>query len=169
MPFTLFSVKYGSENREKFIEDYLEKEFTISLILAAVHFEWTLKRTILVLGKKFTEPLGKELQKVYKFTGAIDSLEEIWKREIGHIHKSSFGKVIGLKSVYVKDKSCKKISNHAKDIRSEVIHGNRPPSKIRVTKAVSQYIQASRNLRNFVILNGKDLDKRLTPRKQHKK
>jgi hypothetical protein len=163
---SLFSVGYGSENREKLILEYLDKEYSIALILAAVHFEWMLKRTILVLGKKYTEPLGEELENTYKLTGK-DSLEELWKREIGtRVKDGSFRKNIGLKSVYLKDVNSNNLSNHAKDIRSELIHGNRPPGKKRATQAVNDYITASKNLRSFVKKQSENLDDRLSARQK---
>jgi len=165
---SLFSIGYGSEKREALIKDYIDKEFSIALILAAVNFEWTLKRTILILGETNTIKLRKELEEKYRLTGE-GSLEEVWDREIGtRIAKGSFNKIIGNKSVYSIDKASNTLSRHAKDIRGELIHGNSPPSKKRSEKAVSDYIDACEKLRLFLKKNGKNIDAKLVSRKQKK-
>ena len=54
---SIFSVGYGSKKREEKILQYLEEDYIVAIILAAVHFEWMLKRTILKLSKSPTKKL----------------------------------------------------------------------------------------------------------------
>ena len=45
-PHMLYSVEFGSKNREEKIRDLLKEDPTGAVFLAAVHFEWMLKRSI---------------------------------------------------------------------------------------------------------------------------
>ncbi len=63
----MFTVKFGSKNRESQIMRILKKDHSTAVILAAVHFEWTIKRAILKLGVSPTKTLRKRLEDVYSF------------------------------------------------------------------------------------------------------
>ena len=65
---SIFSVGYGSKKREEKILQYLEEDCIVAIILAAVHFEWMLKRTILKLSKSPTKKLRKTLENVFLIT-----------------------------------------------------------------------------------------------------
>jgi hypothetical protein len=60
----MFNVGFGSENRENRIREIAEEDLTVGVILAAVHFEWMMKRAILKLGTSPTPQLRKELENV---------------------------------------------------------------------------------------------------------
>jgi hypothetical protein len=153
---SLFSVGYGSENREKFIEEHLDIDPSVAVILASIHFEWMLKRTILVLSISPIAELRDKLQDVWRY----DAFNKIWHKEIGgRIKNSSLSHIIEVKSVLDPPRPRAKLSSSAKDIRSEVIHGNGTISKNRARIAVIDFINESQKLRNFVLNNEKNLDK----------
>lgn len=167
---SLFTVSYGSKSREDYIIRFLESDPTIAVILASVHFEWMLKRTIMKLGHSPTKALKEKLDSAYKFDtkGQCEDLKMIWIDEISNRisstkrQKSSFEKVIGNSSPTLG--GVKIGVKTARDIRSKIIHGNGSVSKKDATKAVHDFIYSSNNLRQFVIKCGEDLDSRLIPR-----
>jgi hypothetical protein len=181
---SLFSVGYGSKNREDYILNFLQKDPSIAVILASVHFEWTMKRTILIMGNSSTPKLRKDLEEAFRSA----KLKKIWLREI-QTEKSltleSVIKVVGvleipdvnIKPVVPSPTDSKNLdgnspssfkSLHAKDIRGEVIHGNGTINFKRAESAVKDFITASQNLRNFVEEESKgkkNLDIRLRVRR----
>lgn len=158
---SLFGVRYGSSNREAKIREYLEIDPTLSVILAAVHFEWTLKRTILKLSHSYTDKLKKDLQEAW----SKDDLEKIWHKEIGsRINKSRLSHIINTSRTLESNKKDKN-NPTAKDIRGEIVHGNGITSKRKATQAVNDYLEASNKLFQFALKNGKNLDRRLATRK----
>jgi hypothetical protein len=90
-----FSVSYGFNNRDKYILDIEDDDPTIAVILAAAHFEWTLKRTILMFGKSKTDELRAQLENTWSFTNKKSNLRKIWHDEIGrHYKNASLKKVL---------------------------------------------------------------------------
>jgi hypothetical protein len=151
----MFSVGYGSKNREVKIRGYIAEDFSVAVILAAVHFEWMLKRTIMKLGKSSTKELRKELK--YRFilkSNDKKSLIDLWNDEI-KIKNGAFGKVIG---------NLAKIKTVSVKMRGHIIHGNGLVKKADALSAIDEYLKACEKLRLFVIANGHDIDKRLKPR-----
>lgn len=58
----MFHIGFGSANREDEIQIIATADRTTGVILAAVHFEWMLKRSILKLGTSPTKDLRQELE-----------------------------------------------------------------------------------------------------------
>ena len=94
----MFTIGFGSQNRERKIRCIAEEDHTTAVILAAVHFEWMLKRAILKLGINQTMKLRKQLEDVYKLkeSEGKNSYKVIWDREVGKRFKNSaLGSVLG--------------------------------------------------------------------------
>jgi len=154
----MFHVGFGSSNREKEIRKIAAKDEITAVILAAVHFEWMLKRAILKLGTSPTKSLRKQLEDVYRISKFKnkDGYKEIWEREIGKRFKNaSLGKVIG---------KLTQIQNHALNVRGKVIHGNGTVSKAHADQAIDLFLDAGVKLQTFAQKNGEDLDVRLKAR-----
>ncbi len=161
---SLFSVGYGSENRERYINSLLENDPTIALILASVHFEWTIKRAILTLSSAPSKSLREKLESTYLLlsNNKLVGLDEIWHQEVGiSIKNASFDKIIGNLTLILGE-------GGAKSLRGKIIHGNGTISKAVAREAVSSYFVACENIRKLAKRNGKNLDQKLRPRSNRK-
>ena len=155
----MFTVAYGSENRENEIRRIAQSDRTHALMLAAVHFEWMLKRTILKIGVSPTKELRERLDKVYKFTsdGGKNSYKMAWDHEVSARFKNSaLGTVLG------------RLQKHqvgALRARGKVIHGNGTVSQTEADEAIAFFLDAGKRLREFTLRTGDDLDSRLKVRR----
>lgn len=68
---------------EKRIREIAKSDRSTAIILAAVHFEWMLKRTLLMLGSSPTKGLRQQFESIYSMTGknGHDGYKELWARE----------------------------------------------------------------------------------------
>jgi hypothetical protein len=154
----MFHVGFGTKNREAEIRKIAQSDRTTALILAAVHFEWMLKRTILKMGTSPTKDLRSQLEDVFRISKrhGKDGYKEIWDREVGKRFKnSSLGTVLG---------KLTKIQNHALDVRGKVIHGNGTVSNASAGEAIDLFLEAGAKLRDFALARGGSLDTRLRAR-----
>ncbi len=156
----MFEVGYGSEKRENKIHKISASDTTTAVILAAVHFEWMLKRTILKLGMSPTKELREQLEKVWRINrkGEQDGYREIWDREIGKRFKNAaLGTVLG---------KLLRIQRQALDVRGKVVHGNGTVRKVDADEAIDLFLGSGKKLRDFVKKNGdgESLDARLKAR-----
>ena len=160
----MFFVSYGSERREKRIMELAHEDLSLGVILAAVHFEWMMKRTILKLGKSPTKQLREELANVSGVFRAKrkngyepDGYNEVWDREVkSHLKgQAALGSVLG-KLTDVRDKASK--------VRGHLIHGNGTVSRTAAEEAIKLYLGSAAKLRSFATKNGVDVDSRLKAR-----
>ena len=160
----LFAVGYGFMNRDKRLRGMLEEDRTIAVLLSAVHFEGTLKRSILALGVSPTVSLRERLSSTYRLphanSGKNDSptVRDVWNEEVAtHRKNAALGKVIA---------NFPKCIQEARATRGYIIHGNGTVSKRRAEEAVTDYLASARKLYDFCKRNKIDLDDRLKARKK---
>ena len=155
----MFSVSYGSENRERRIQEFFrDGEACTAVLLAAVHFEWTIKRAIMKLGISPTKNLRKRLERVWKLKETNDGndYKSVWKDEVAvRFRNSSLGTVLG---------TLEKIQNETSEVLGRIIQGNGTVSNDLAEKAVYQYLRVAEKIRFFAIQHGEDLDSRLKSR-----
>jgi hypothetical protein len=154
----MFHVGYGTKKRELRIRKIAEEDKSTGVILAAVHFEWMLKRAILKMGVTPTKSLRKQLEGVYRIKkfGNRDGYKEIWSREVApRFKKAALGTVLG---------KLEKIQNHAVRVRGKIIHGNGTVSDAQADEAIDLFLRAGSKLRDFAERQGIDLDTRLKSR-----
>ena len=72
----MFLVKDNVTERVEQIKSYIKIEPPIAIILAALHFEWTVKRAIIALGETPNLDLQKEK------TSGLEDYKGLWKKEI---------------------------------------------------------------------------------------
>jgi len=153
----MFAVGFGSKNRETAIRRIAGKDHTTAVVLAAVHFEWMLKRAVLKLGISPTRRLRLQLEDVYKIRekGGKGDYQKIWRREVEPRFKNSaLGSVLG---------NLPKIQSFgrkgtAMDVRGRIVHGNGTVSRRDAQMAVDQFLRAGEKLRAFAAKHGEDLD-----------
>ncbi|EAQ95657.1 hypothetical protein KT71_13964 [Congregibacter litoralis KT71] len=154
----MFSVSFGSERREAKIRKIGEKDPTTAVIIAAVPFEWMLKRTILKLGQSPTSALREQLEQVYSISdrGNREGYLSIWRREVQpRFRQAALGTVLG-KLTSIKD--------NAMAVRGRVVHGNGTVSDGKAHEAIELFLTSGEKLREFTLKNGDDLDSRLKTR-----
>jgi hypothetical protein len=158
----MFHIGFGSAQREAEIRKIATTDKTTAVILAAVHFEWMLKRAILKIGVSPTTELRKQLEDVFRLEkkNNQDGYNEVWHREIGsRVKKASLDSVIG---------QLKHLQNHALNVRGKVIHGNGTVKNEDADKAIELFLGAGEKLRNFASKHRIDLDARLKARPRPK-
>ncbi len=149
----LFTAGYGIENCENKIGEIATKDHIHAVILAAVHFEWVIKRAILKLGHSPTVGLREQLESVWE----IDKYKDIWKQEVVVQYKNSaLGTVLG---------NLPRIKNQALKVRGKIVHGNGTVSKKEADEAICHFLRASKKLREFATSKNIDLDSRLKVRR----
>jgi len=114
----MFSIGYGISNRDKKIRSIARTDPNHALILAAVHFEWIIKRSILKLGCSPTAGLRNELEGIYKLgtPGNKKDYRSVWKREVAsRFRNSQLGTVLG---------NLHTLESKTLNVRGKVIHGN---------------------------------------------
>ncbi len=74
----MFLVKDKSENREKRILDFVNKDPPISVILAVALFEWTIRRAIISLNNKLNKITRSELKEIY----SLKKYKDYWANNI---------------------------------------------------------------------------------------
>lgn len=74
----LFTVGYGSKNREKKIREIAREDHIHAVILAAIHCQWMINQAILKQGNSPTAELRRQLKNVF----GPDHYMKIWKQEI---------------------------------------------------------------------------------------
>lgn len=156
----MFSVGFGSKKREAEIRRISNKDHTTAVILAAVHFEWMLKRAVLKLGISPTKALRKKLEGVYKIHAKKRNgdYKTIWRQEVEPRFKNSaLGTVLG---------SLPKIQNTALDVRGKIVHGNGTVGRDEGMTAIDLFMKAGEKLREFASKHGEDLDSVLKQRRK---
>lgn len=155
----MFSVGYGSVNREYRIARWIDEEdHTTAVILGAVHFEWMIKRSILKLGVSPTPALRKKLEDVYslKDRGPKLGYKSIWEIEVKpRFRNAALGTVLG---------NLNDLGEKAMKVRGQVIHGNGTVKRTDARDAVMAFIAAGQKLRAFALAHEEDLDTRLKAR-----
>ncbi len=110
----MFFVNDTQENRHKFIKSFLKKDTApVAILLAAIDFEWTLKRAILAFGTSPTKKLREGFKDVYGLPKSRDK----WREEV----QPRLGLSI--------DKAIPKWSqvHDAFEIRHKIVHGASVP------------------------------------------
>ena len=74
----MFLVGDTADERRERILKFLAAEPAIAVLLAAIHFEWTLKRAILKLSDEPTASLRAELARVY----GLDTYKAAWREHV---------------------------------------------------------------------------------------
>lgn len=75
---SVFLVKDSSLERESRIKFFLDEDPTLSLILSAVHFEWTIRRAIIALGTSPNVAIRIKLRNCH----GLKRYKSLWKEEV---------------------------------------------------------------------------------------
>jgi len=74
----VFLASESAGRREHKVRSYLRSEPGISLLLAAVNFEWTVSRAVLCLSRTPNAELRRKMAKYY----SLDGCKDLWRAEV---------------------------------------------------------------------------------------
>lgn len=87
----MFLASNQKEQRERKIRRYLASDAGMSLVLAAVNFEWTVCRAILFLSHSPNSELRARMREYY----SLDGYKKLWKLEVvGKTQRKPLAKVV---------------------------------------------------------------------------
>lgn len=77
----MFLVRDTRSVRTRKILSYAESDIAVSVILAAMDFEWSCRRAILALGRSTTEELKSESGLLFRCSG-LENYKKAWNKEV---------------------------------------------------------------------------------------
>lgn len=150
----MFLVKDDPQKRREKILSFRGEDLSIGFLLAAIEFEWTLRRAILALGTSPNPLVSEELNK-NKGRG-LEGLKEAWKAEV----KPRFGKQL---DEVVKDWAG--VKNPASKLRAKLVHGIGTHSRVRIEEERDRFLDATGDITRFALEQGVDVNGRLPVRR----
>lgn len=145
----MFLVKDKFKDREERIRQFLDTEPPIAVLLSAIHFEWTVRRGILALGKSSNRKIREKMRNCY----GLDKYKELWKEEM----------CLPFKNIPILAKVVKNWQRFQEDfkVRHRLVHGAESCSKNFASDKVKSILTAADNIRIFCEQKGISLESRL--------
>ncbi|MGE4068625.1 MAG: hypothetical protein AB7H88_17755 [Vicinamibacterales bacterium] len=129
-----------------------KREPVAAAILAVVHFEWTLRRTIIGLGASPNSQIRKALATAH----GTDALKDVWKAEIASRGVSGLPKIVRDWSALLA----------AYKLRHLLVHGVESCSAAVALKRASAAVDAATDIEAFARKHGLSLGRRLPVRRK---
>jgi hypothetical protein len=149
----MFLVNDSSSSREIRIKQFLVEDPSVSVLLSVIHFEWTVRRSIIALGTSPNVTIRTKL----KSCGGLGRYKDLWKMEVSpNVEKKSLPQVIGANWENL-DRTFR--------LRHRLVHGEASCGVEYATSRVVWAIEATNELRDFCKQCGVDLDRRLHVRR----
>ncbi|WP_017294009.1 hypothetical protein [Geminocystis herdmanii] len=130
----------------------MEEDASLSLLLAIIHFEWTVRRAIIALG---TSP-NVEIRKKLRDCHGAEKYKAVWKDEVFPQKNKRLPEVVTDWEGLLK----------AWSLRHRLIHGASSCGKDYAKDKVISALHASKDIRDFASSNKVDLDARLPVKKK---
>lgn len=150
----MFLVKDKFEDREKRIRQFLDSEPPIAVILAAIHFEWTVRRAILALGTSSNKDIRNKLKNCH----GLDGYKDLWNYEVCLCSKN----IQPLTEVVTNWQKFKE----GFEFRHKLVHGVESCSKKFASPKVEAILTAVAGIRDFCNKKGVSLESRLPVRRK---
>jgi hypothetical protein len=149
----MFRVNDNPTSRDKRIRRWLDSDPPISVIIAAVNFEWTVSRTIFILSQKTNKNLRTKFREVY----GIKKYKELWNDEVSKARNlKTLPEIIGDWNSILK----------AFEIRNIIVHGRDGCTRNMATPHVEALLKAAKEICDYCCSLGGDIFKRLPIRKK---
>jgi hypothetical protein len=126
----MFLARDRREHRESKIRRFLATDPSISLLLAAVNFEWTLCRAVLFLSKRPNSELRALMERYY----SLDAYKDLWNSEV------VVGRNFSRLAVVVRNWS---LIRKAFEARNHLVHGRDRYTRNMATPHVNSLIQGT--------------------------
>ncbi len=158
----MFFVSDSQAERHRRIRALLtEESATIAVILAAIDFEWSIRRAILALGSSPTKHIREVV--FARFHGGYDNYADAWKQEVAVWLKQSLPQAIPHWSRLANKQ------DGAVRLRGQIVHGAQVSVSVDfATPRVEDWLSASTLLESLANKHKTSLYKRIvrrTPRK----
>jgi hypothetical protein len=156
--FPMFLVNDTKEERRKKITGFLDSgEPAVAVLLAAANFEWTVRRTIIALGKSPTARFTTAGGLLERCSG-LDRYKEVWKLEVFPQTGKGLAEVIG---------GWQYFSAQAYPLRNKLIHGAQGTTGQDYAKdRVEAMLAASEGLIEFGQRHGVDVFQKIKIRRK---
>jgi hypothetical protein len=146
----MFLVKDTPAQRERRIRQFLASDPPIAVLLAAIHFEWTVKRAILKLSVRPTAQLRGDLAETF----GLERYKDAWSAELG---------LPGMPAVV--GRSLWHRVTIAFRLRNQIVHGAGGCSQSHAEPRVNALLDAAERLRALAADRGSDLYTKLQVRR----
>jgi hypothetical protein len=151
----MFLVKDSSELREERIKQLLNEDPALASLLAVIHFEWTVRRAIVALGKSSNVEVREKLNRCH----GCDRYKDLWKEEVfPKINRRLPEDVVQDWNGVVR----------AFRLRHRLVHGVSSCGADYAKERVYWALNGATNIRNECANHSIDLDSRLPVRKRAK-
>lgn len=149
----MFRVSEDPINRNKKIRGWLSSEPPISIIVAAVNFEWTVSRAIILLSSDTNINIRSKLREVF----GLMKYKKLWKDEVSKSrHRKTLPEVVNNWDSIIK----------AFDMRNKIVHGRDGCTRIMATPHVEALLKATAEIRDYCRSYGGNIHMRLPIRKK---
>jgi hypothetical protein len=152
----MFLANDSKEHRESKVRRFLMTDPCISLLLAAVNFEWTVCRAVLFLSKRPNSELRLLMASYY----SLDAYKELWRSEI--VAGSNFNHL----AVVVRNWSSVREAFNA---RNRLVHGRDRYTKNMATPHIEALLRATGYVDDYCNLLGSPLLGRMPTRRRTSK
>ena len=148
----MFFVKDSSSSREQRILVMSKEDASISLLLSAIHFEWTIRRAIIALGSSPNVEVREKLENCHGLSG----YKKLWKEEVFPRVGKKLPEIVanweGLTKTF--------------RLRNKLIHGVYPCGEDYAMEKMQFAIEACKSIRRLSNSHNVDLDVRLPIRRK---
>ena len=162
--------KSSAEERRRIIEAHAEMDLVVGFLLSVINFEWTLRRTILALGKRPTKVIRTEL--LGKCSG-IDAYKLAWKEvQAGCVNVPSLVDFFSGNGIPIWNGDTKDHPGivQAFKLRNKLVHGcEGAPGDAYLKPYVKLMLDASDELAVLVGSYDADIDRRIVRTKSREK
>lgn len=149
----MFLVSHSPEMRVNLIQRWLHDYPSMSLVISAVYFEWTVCRAIIALSRRPNIQVWQDLSKVF----GLDRYEKFWRSELSHLAEfCNLPEVVG-NWKGVKD---------AFEARNKLVHGRDRHTRKMATPLVEALLTAVEHIRVHCLRLGADINKSLPKRRR---
>lgn len=151
----MFIVSDTQNERHRLIRSFLTPDrASIAVILAAVDFEWTMRRAILAFGTRPTKVIREEV--FSKFYGGYEHYKDAWNAEVRPRMQLTVSEAIPHWSRLTDSKK------GAVRLRGQIVHGSQVSVSTKyATPRVEDWLLASKLLEDMAQKHGKSLYRRI--------
>ncbi len=142
--------------REQRIREYLRREPSVGLLVAAVHFEWTVCRAVMFLSPTPNRELRNLMSRVY----GLDKYEQLWRNQVAAFVDDRLGlpKIVG-NWQQVRD---------AFQMRNRLVHGRDRATQNMAKPKVDALIRAAASIQLYCSRRGINFQDRIPNRRKRR-
>jgi hypothetical protein len=152
----MFLVSHSLEVRANEIRQWLRNQPSVSLLVAAVYFEWTVSRVVLALSLRPNLDVRQDLVRVY----GLEKYRALWRAELQHLNGAQ-----RLTEVVTDWQAV----TEAFDARNRLIHGRDRYTRKMATPHVEALLTAVSEINEYCLSHGANINRRMPVRRRRNK